>query len=109
MSDDEDTQPDSAHGVSVWTVHATFAAEVRPTEAVFSTWLDACEHAEAMSRNSGVLAASVVQFTVDELGTRTGVAMFVHGRRQEVPYVSDCRGALRERPQNIDDAVLRSM
>ena len=39
----------------------------------------------------GVLAASVVRFTLDELGTRTGVAMFVHGRRQQVPYVSDWR------------------
>ena len=91
MTDDEDTQPNSAHGVSVWTVHATLAAEVRPTEAVFSTWLAALDHAKALSRDSGVLAASVVRFTVDELGTRTGVAMVVHGRRQQVPYVSDCR------------------
>ena len=91
MTDDEDTQPDSAHSVTVWTVHATLAAEVRPTEAVFSTWPAALDHAKALSRGSGVLAASVVRFTLDELGTRTGVAIFVHGRRQQVRYVSDCR------------------
>jgi hypothetical protein len=91
MTDDEDTQPDSGHSVTVWTVHATLPAEVRPTEAVFSSWRAALDHAKALSRDSGVLAASVVRFTVDELGTRTGVAMFVHGRRQQVPYVSDCR------------------
>ncbi len=91
MTDDGDTQPDSAHSVTVWTVHATLPAEVRPTDTVFSNWPAALEHAKAMSRDSGVLAASVVRFTVDELGTRTGMAMFVHGRRQQVPYVSDCR------------------
>jgi hypothetical protein len=51
----------------------------------------ALDHAKALSRDSGVLAASVVRFTLDELGTRTGVAIFVHGRRQQVRYVSDCR------------------
>jgi hypothetical protein len=91
MTDDEDTQPSSRPGVTVWTVHATLAAEVRPTEAVFGNWRAAFEHAKALSRDSGVLAASVVRFTVDELGTRSGVAMFVHGRRQQVAYVSDCR------------------
>ena len=77
---------------TVFTVHATLANEVRPTEAVFSGSQAACEHAEASSTDPGVLAASVVRFTVNELGTRRGVAMFVHGRRQEVPHVSDCRG-----------------
>jgi hypothetical protein len=44
-----------------------------------------------MSKDTGVLAASVVRFAIDELGTRKGVAMFVEGKRQLVPYVSDCR------------------
>ena len=66
-------------------------AEVRPTEAVFSNWPAALDHAKALSRDSGVLAASVVRFSLDELGTRTRVAMFMHGHRQQVPYVSDCR------------------
>jgi hypothetical protein len=44
-----------------------------------------------MSKDTEVLAASVVRFAVDELGTRRGVAVFVRGKRQQVPYVSDCR------------------
>ena len=40
-----------------------------------------------------ILAASVVRFTIDELGTRKGVAMFVDGKRQLVPYVCDCRAS----------------
>ena len=70
---------------------ATLAAEVRPTEAVFRTWPAALDHATVLSRDPGVLAVGVVRFTLDEWGTRTGVAMFVHGRGQQVPYVSDCR------------------
>jgi hypothetical protein len=76
----------------VWTVHITLANEVRPTEAVFRRENSACARAREMSKDTEVLAASVVRFTVDELGTRTGVAMFVNGQRQMVPYVSDCRG-----------------
>jgi hypothetical protein len=57
---------------TVFTVHATLANEVRPTEAVFSGSQAACEHAEASSTDPGVLAASVVRFTVNELGTRRG-------------------------------------
>ena len=75
----------------VWTVHSTLPNEVRPTDAVFRTEEAACTHARAMSKDVEVLAASVVRFTVDELGTRKGVAMFVDGERQLVPYVSDCR------------------
>jgi hypothetical protein len=68
MTDDEDTQPSSRPGVTVWTVHATLAAEVRPTEAVFGNWRAAFEHAKALSRDSGVLAASVVRFTRRRVG-----------------------------------------
>jgi hypothetical protein len=72
-------------------VHTILADEVRPTEAVFSDEGAACKHAVAVSKNVGVLAASVVRFTVDELGVRCGVAMYVAGKCQRVPYVSDCR------------------
>jgi hypothetical protein len=78
-------------GKLVWTVHVTLVDEVRPTEAVFGREQAACTHARAMSKDTGVLAASVVRFAIDELGTRKGVAMFVQGERQMVPYVSDCR------------------
>lgn len=75
----------------VWTVHATLPNEVRPTEAVFGQERAACTHARLVSEDPGVLAASVARFTIDELGTRKSVAMFVEGKRQQVPYVSDCR------------------
>ena len=65
---------------------------MRPTDAVFGTEEAAATHARAMSTDTEVLAASVVRFTVDEVGTRRGVAMYVNGRRQFAPYVSDCRG-----------------
>ena len=78
-------------GKRVWAVHTTLASEVRPTDAVFGTEEAACTHAREMSQDTEVLAASVVRFTIDELGTRRGVAMFVDGKRQLVAYVSDCR------------------
>jgi hypothetical protein len=76
----------------VWAVHTTLPSEIRPTDAVFGTEEAACARACEMSTDAEVLAASVVRFAVDELGTRRGVAMFVDGQRQMVPYVSDCRG-----------------
>jgi hypothetical protein len=78
-------------GKRVWAVHATLQDEVRPTEVIFTDEETACAHARAMSKDTEVLAASVVRFTLDELGARRGVAMFVQGKRQMVPYVSDCR------------------
>jgi hypothetical protein len=77
--------------VNVWTVHATLAEEVRPTQAIYREEKAACNYAAALSRDDGVLAASVVRFALDELGTRANVAMFVAGERQTFPYVSYCR------------------
>lgn len=91
---EDDEPPELARrrgGKLVWAVNTTMPDEVRPTEAVFGTEEEACTHARAMSTDPGTLAASVVRFTLDELGTRKGVAMYVDGERQFVPYVSDCR------------------
>jgi hypothetical protein len=38
-----------------------------------------------------VLAASVTRFELNTVGTRRSVAMFVDGKRQAVPHLSDCR------------------
>lgn len=75
----------------IWTVHTSRADEIRPTEAIFTDETDACDHAAAVSKDAGVLAASVVRFVVNEIGNRRNVAMFVGGVRQVVPYISDCR------------------
>jgi hypothetical protein len=62
-----------------------------PTEVVFTDEGRACGHAALLSQDDDVLAAGVVRFTINELGTRAGIALFVDGQRQKVPYVSDCR------------------
>lgn len=89
--DQQPEEPRAARPVPCGRCTPPHAKEVRPTEAVFSREAAACTHAAAMSKDSDVLAASVVRFTVDELGVRCGVAMYVAGKCQRVPYVSDCR------------------
>jgi hypothetical protein len=78
-------------GAKVFTVHVTLESEVRPTQAVFLEEHRACAYAADVSRDDEVLAASVVGFTLGELGSHSGVALFVEGTRQLLPYVSDCR------------------
>ena len=75
----------------VYAVHTVLADEVRPTEALFTEGPRALEHAAQVSTDSEVLAARVVRFVLDELGTRRNVAMFVDGVRQQFPHISDCR------------------
>jgi hypothetical protein len=94
VPEDEEPAPELERrrgGKLVWAVHVTLVNEVRPTDSAFGTEQAACAHAREMSKDVEVLAASVVRFILDELGTRKGVAMFVEGKRQMVPYVSDCR------------------
>ncbi|HEX4226381.1 MAG TPA: hypothetical protein VHZ97_28725 [Pseudonocardiaceae bacterium] len=74
-----------------FTVHVTLAGEIRPTQAVFRDEEQACAYAAAASGDDEVLTASVVRFSLGELGTRSWVALFVEGARQQLPYVSDCR------------------
>jgi hypothetical protein len=85
--------------VNVWTVHATLAEEIRPTQAIYRDEKAACNYAAALSRDDGVLAASVVRFTLDELGTRANVAMFVAGERQAFPYPQRPAGPIPLRDQ----------
>lgn len=75
----------------IWTVHVTRPSEVRPTEAVYDNRDAACQYAEFLSLDTGVLAAAVTCFDLNKPGTRSGVAMYVDGVKQAVPYVSDCR------------------
>jgi hypothetical protein len=94
--------------MNIWTVHATLADEVRPTQAIYGDEKGACAYAAALSRDEGLLAVSVVRFALDKLGTRANVAMFVTGERQTLPYVSDCRnihGGGRKHRQAVDLAV----
>jgi hypothetical protein len=80
----------SAVVTHVWAVHAVLADEVRPTQALFADEGRALGYAAQVSNDDEVLAASVVRFVLDELGTRRNLAMFVNGQRQGVPHLSDC-------------------
>ena len=79
----------------MWTVHVTTKgrrdepAWVGPIEAVFSTEEAALSEAATRSRWVEVLAASVTRHTVDELGTRSGVALYVDGERQALPHFTN--------------------
>ena len=77
--------------MEIYAVHAVREDEVRPTELICSNLADAEVNAAALSQDPGVLAAAVTRFTVDSLGTRSGVALYVAGARQAVPYVSNDR------------------
>jgi hypothetical protein len=77
--------------VEIYAVHAVRHNEVRPTELVCSNLAAAEANAAALSQDPGVLAAAVTRFTMDAPGARSGVALYVAGRRQAVPYVSDDR------------------
>jgi hypothetical protein len=75
----------------VFAVHVVRPAEIRPTELICHQLSDAEQYAADRSMDLDVLAAGVTRFLIGELGTRTPVALYVRGVRQQVPYVSDDR------------------
>lgn len=76
---------------SVWAVHTVQADEVRPTDMICSNEPKAIARALDLSQDDEVLAAVVVRYVLDRSDTRSPVAMFRDGKRQQVPYVSDDR------------------
>lgn len=82
-----DREPESF----VWTVYTVRPDQVRPTAAIFTDQPTAGEHAKELSLDPGVLASGVVQFTLNALGSRKNIALYVRGTLQKVPYVSDDR------------------
>lgn len=76
---------------TVYGVHSATAAEVCATAALWSTLSRAEAHAKDLSTDPGVLGAAVTRFVINEPGHRTAVALYVNGKRQEAPYVSDDR------------------
>lgn len=77
--------------MNVWAVHTVRPRATGRIEILFDNYETARMRAAAWSREVGVLAAWITKFTVNELGTRKGAAMFVDGREQRVPHVSDTR------------------
>jgi hypothetical protein len=77
--------------MKVFAVHTVMADEVRPTQALFADENRALAYAAEVSTDDEVLAASVVRFVLDELGTRRNLAMYVMGERQVAPHISNDR------------------
>ncbi|MBV9315372.1 MAG: hypothetical protein JO100_16950 [Pseudonocardia sp.] len=77
--------------VIIYTVHAVRPAEVGPIVLATQSRKAAEDHAAELSNDPGVLAAQVTQFVLNQPGTRSAVALFVAGQRQQVPYVSNDR------------------
>ena len=75
----------------VYGVHVIRSEEIQATDVIFTLLAAAEEHAKVVSRDTGVLAAAVTTYVLDELGRRTPTALFVAGKRQERPYISDNR------------------
>jgi hypothetical protein len=75
----------------VYAVYAVRADEVTATELVCGQLAGAEEYAASLSTDPGVLAAAVTRYLVDAPGERKPLVLFVAGKRQQVPYVSDDR------------------
>lgn len=78
----------------VYGVHAIRADEISATAMLCSTLKKAETYAAQLSSDPGVLAAAVTRFVVDEQGRRTAMSLFVGGKRQEVPWISNDRQVL---------------
>jgi hypothetical protein len=81
----------SGGSIGVYAVHTILPGEVTPVELVCSTPEEATQYAKVRSTDSDVLGAAVTRHTLDTPGERRGVALYVDGRRQQTPYVSDDR------------------
>jgi hypothetical protein len=78
--------------VDVFGVHVVRPNEVGPTKLICTVLVEADRWAADLSQDEGVLGAAVTRFGLDQPGIRSPVSLWVGGKRQQVPYVSDCRG-----------------
>lgn len=58
-------------------------------ESIFTSELRATADARQRSLIDGVAAAGVTRYDLDELGTRSRVALYVAGHRQQLPHFTD--------------------
>ncbi|GAA5175090.1 hypothetical protein GCM10023321_80390 [Pseudonocardia eucalypti] len=78
----------------VYGVHAIKADEISATAMLCSTLKKAEGYAKELSTDPGVLAAAVTRYIVDEQGRRTAVVLYVDGKAQNVPWISNDRRVL---------------
>lgn len=69
-------------GQWVYTVHSARAEEVGVVEVIFGSLPDATRYAKSRSNDPGILASSVCEFLVGQLGARSTRAWFVQGVEQ---------------------------
>lgn len=69
-------------GDAVFSVHATKRDDTAVVEVLFWTEEEARAHAQARSRDPGVVAVGVARFVVGELGTRSAVGWYADGVEQ---------------------------
>ena len=93
---DPNRRDEQAHdGRLAWAVHVTTSGRnggqetVGPIDIIYTNERDALTEAAARSLNEGTLAASVTRYVLDEMGTRSRVALYVTGVRQRVPHCTD--------------------
>ncbi|MBV9312548.1 MAG: hypothetical protein JO100_02165 [Pseudonocardia sp.] len=75
----------------VYGVHAVRPREICATQFVTVRLVDAEKYAKVMSNDPGVLAAAVTRYVMEVEGQRRAEALYVNGKRQQVPYVSNDR------------------
>lgn len=79
----------------IYGVHAVRPREVCATQFVTANFSAAEKYAKTVSRDPGVLAAAVTRHVVDAEGQHRPEALYVNGRRQEVPTCLMTGGLIR--------------
>lgn len=78
-------------GKRVYAVHAVLPDENCATEVIWTAQSDAEKWACELSTDPGVLAGAVTWLVLNSPGERHPVALYVRGKRQQVPHLSDDR------------------
>jgi hypothetical protein len=72
-------------------VHAVRPREICATQFISATLAAAEKYAQVMSTDPDILAAAVTSYVMEAEGRRSPEALYVAGKRQQMPYVSDGR------------------
>lgn len=72
-------------------VHAVRARDICATQFVTGRLAAAEKYAKVMSADPGVLAAAVTRYVMETEGQHRAEALYVDGKRQEMPHISDNR------------------
>ena len=82
---------DSKVEMVIYGVHAVRSREICATQFVTARLEAAEKYARVMSTDPGVLAAAITRYVMETEGLHSPAALYVQGKRQQVPHVSDDR------------------